>query len=86
MTERTVSPDPEESLRILVDLWQQVLDESRDAPINPDIDRLVSSRFVSIRYCLPTQLLGKLADSSLDCLCLQKGDLNRSGLAGDRIM
>lgn len=74
MTNRSVSPDPKQSRRLLDELWRQVLDEPPDAPIQADVDRLMRSKFVAIRYCLPTQLLGKLIDSSLDCLCLQKGD------------
>lgn len=73
MAEKRISPDVESARQILDELWQTVIRE-KDGEINPDIDRLIDSRFVSIRFCLPTQLLGKLTDQKLDCLCLQKGD------------
>lgn len=38
------------------------------------VDRILSAGRVSFSYCLPTQLLGKLADHELDALCLQRGD------------
>ena len=72
MTENRTSPDAESARELLDELWGIVTQE-KDEEIEQDIDRLVGSRFVSIRYCLPTQLLGKLTDPRLDCLCLQKG-------------
>ncbi|MBK8456500.1 MAG: restriction endonuclease, SacI family [Phyllobacteriaceae bacterium] len=38
------------------------------------IASLVNSEQTAIRFCLPTQLLGKLTEPSLDALCLQRGD------------
>lgn len=77
MAERRVSPDTELARNLLDELWQIVIQE-KDGTIDQDIDRLIGSRFVSIRFCLPTQLLGKLTDSKLDCLCLQKGNGNNA--------
>ena len=72
MAENRTSPDVESAQELLDELWGIVTQE-KDGEIDRDIARLVGSRFVSIRYCLPTQLLGKLTDQNLDCLCLQKG-------------
>ena len=72
MTENRTSPDAESARELLDELWG-IITQEKDEEIDQDIDRLVGSRFVSIRYCLPTQLLGKLTDHNLDCLCLQKG-------------
>ena len=73
MAEKKIVPDIELARNLLDEFWQRVSQE-KEGEINPDIDRLIDSRFVSIRFCLPTQLLGKLAAPELDCLCLQKGD------------
>ena len=57
--------------------WQSVL----EAPVtetDPEIDRLVDSRIVSIRYAVVTQLLGKITDPRRGLLYLQSG----SGEAG----
>lgn len=74
MPERSTSPNSEEGQILLEKLWKQVLDESENISVSDEIYTLINSQYVSIRYCLPTQLLGKLIDSSLDCLSLQKGD------------
>jgi len=70
--EKSVSPNSDAAKLLLDELWDIVLHEE-SSEIDPDIDHLVNSQFVSIRFCLPTQLLGKLTDDKLDCLCLQKG-------------
>ena len=72
MAEQRISPDVESARELLDELWEIVTQE-KSGETSLDIDKLVNSRFVSIRYCLPTQLLGKLTDLKLDCLCLQKG-------------
>ena len=72
MAENRTSPDADLARELLDELWEKVTQEE-GGEINPDIARLVGSQYVSIRYCLPTQLLGKLTDPNLDCLCLQKG-------------
>ena len=72
MAENRASPDPESARELLDELWEIVTQEE-SGEVNQEIARLVGSGFVSIRYCLPTQLLGKLTDPKLDCLCLQKG-------------
>ena len=73
--EKGISPNAERARRLLDELWEEVAQEEA-GEINQDIEKLIGSRFVSIRFCLPTQLLGKLTDSKLDCLCLQKGRID----------
>nr|WP_294511539.1 restriction endonuclease, SacI family [uncultured Rhodopila sp.] len=66
-------PDRAAAALKLDELWEAVLNqEGGDCP--PEIARLVNSGQTAIRFCLPTQLLGKLADPDLDAMCLQKGD------------
>ncbi len=74
MLRRKVSPDTEAGRAILDELWKNVLNEEENErlKISPEILELVNCNFVGIRYCLPTQLLGKLTDKALNCLCLQK--------------
>jgi hypothetical protein len=67
-----LSPDRNRAKELLDDLWAQVLNEEESAPV--EITALVNSDQTAIRFCLPTQLLGKLTDNSLDALCLQRGD------------
>jgi hypothetical protein len=66
-------PDTETAKKLLSEVWAEVLTED-NGDIDPAIDSLIESSSVSIRFCLPTQLLGKLTDAKLDVLCLQKGD------------
>lgn len=66
--------DLNEARATLDELWNIATTE-KTPRVDPNIERLVNSQFVAIRYCLPTQLLGKLIDSRLDCLCLQKGNM-----------
>lgn len=73
MAKKIISPDTEKARTLLDQLWLEVQAEEI-SPTDPEIDQLMESTSVSIRFCLPTQLLGKLADPKLDCLCLQKGD------------
>ena len=56
----------------LDEAWQEALSTASGAP-DPEIDPLCESTFVSIRYALLTQLLGKFADNRRDALCLQRG-------------
>ena len=75
MSEKENSPNIELARSLLGSLWLSVTQEdNRDGDIDKDIDSLIKSEYLSIRYCLPTQILGKLTDSKLNCLCLQKGD------------
>ncbi|HBR56150.1 MAG TPA: hypothetical protein DEA22_01550 [Blastocatellia bacterium] len=69
---KTISPDIETAREVLNELWSAVLAEG-DLVTDDKIDRLIENNSVSIRFCLPTQLLGKLTDHNLDSLCLQKG-------------
>ncbi len=66
--------------RILGQAWDEVkaLAESRrlkdwlrDAKLIKTIHRCINSRIKTYRYVLPTQIVAKLADHSLDCRCLQ---------------
>ncbi len=67
------TPDRDQARKKLENLWDIVLsDEGVGAP--HEIKALANSGQTAIRFCLPTQLLGKLVDPSLDALCLQKGD------------
>jgi len=67
---------------ILNQTWQEVRDLAaqgllqdplHDATLVQAIRRSVTSRTRTYRYVLPTQLLAKLADSSLDCRSVQVG-------------
>jgi hypothetical protein len=70
---KSTSPNRVEAKKILDEVWESVLnDESQTAP--QSIHKLVNSDQTAIRFCLPTQLLGKLTDNALDALCLQRGD------------
>lgn len=55
-----------------------------EAPADPDpeIDRLVNSKVVSIRFAVLTQLLGKLADPSRDVLAVQRGPAEGADVTG----
>lgn len=64
--------DIKKSSEVLEKLWKQVLSET-DFEEDDEISKLINSEFVSIRYCLPTQILGKLVHPKLNALCLQKG-------------
>jgi hypothetical protein len=72
MSEKNISPDISIAKKKLDLLWSTVTQE-KVKEIDNDINILINSDFVAIRFCLPTQLLGKLTDNSLNCLCLQKG-------------
>ena len=65
MAEKELSPDAGRARQLLDELWNEVTQEE-SGEINKDIEKLIDSRFVSIRFCLPTQLLGKLTDPKLE--------------------
>jgi hypothetical protein len=70
--QKGASPDRDAARKLLDDLWATVLAD--DSLVPPEDSRaLVNSKQTSIRFCLPTQLLGKMTDNRLDALCLQKG-------------
>lgn len=79
MAEKGVSPNPELARKLLNELWQ-IVSQEKVTKTDQNIDKLIGSDFVSIRFCLPTQLLGKLTDPKLDCLCLQKGSGDNDSL------
>ena len=56
----------------LDDQWDSVLSVA-DSIDDPEIDTLVNSKVVSIRYALITQLLGKVADNRRSILSIQRG-------------
>ncbi len=56
----------------LESLWLEALDATASAV--PSIDGPINHRQTSIRFCLLTQLLGKLTDNSVDTMCLQRSD------------
>ncbi|OPZ31356.1 MAG: SacI restriction endonuclease [Lentisphaerae bacterium ADurb.BinA184] len=66
---------------ILLDEWARVVSDAMAQPdlvyvpdpvLRDAIAASVNHRQVAYRFCLPVQLLGKLTDPALDCLCLQK--------------
>ncbi len=69
---RQVWPNPAEARKVIDDLWSTVTEEEQ-LEIDDEIDLLIHSKFVGIRFSLLTQLVGKATDPKLDCLCLQKG-------------
>lgn len=75
---RSTSPNRKEAKRLLDELWDRVLNDE-NCIASPDIRALVNSDQVAIRFCLPTQLLGKLTDNALDSLCLQRGSTDSPG-------
>lgn len=62
----------------LLNAWEQVIGNMAKGP-DPDMDILVDSNVVAIRYAIITQLLGKFADSRRDALCLQRGEAQGPG-------
>ena len=66
-------PDKEAAKGHLTTLWEAILnDETLVA--DDKFHELINSDVTAIRFCLPTQLLGKLTNNDLDALCLQKGN------------
>lgn len=62
----------------LLNAWEQVIGNMAKDP-DPDMDILVDSNVVAIRYAIITQLLGKFADHQRDALCLKRGKAQGSG-------
>ena len=54
-------------------VWAKALNADDQTP-DPEVDRLVNSGLVSIRYAVLTQLLGKIADRERSLLALQLGE------------
>ena len=52
--------------------WSRVLEAGPGTP-DAEIDRLVNSKVLSIRYAILTQMLGKIASEDRSLLCLQLG-------------
>lgn len=79
MVEKSISPNPEMGQELLEEYWTEVLQQTENADVSDEIASIIGSPYVSIRFCLPTQLLGKLVDPRLNCLCLQKGNSDDPG-------
>lgn len=73
MPRRKTSPDREAAVQHLTELWAKTLEKPK-SNTNDEIDRLINSNVTAIRFSLPTQLLGKLTDPKLNCLCLSLGN------------
>jgi len=54
-------------------VWLETLADGSNEP-DPEVDRLVNSRVVSIRYAVLTQLLGKIADPTRSLMFFQLGN------------
>lgn len=64
-----MQPMDNDELRSWLDeRWRSV---EHDRPDDPEIDRIINANIVALRYALPTQLLGKIADPSRDILAIQ---------------
>lgn len=78
--QETASPFHEAARAVLATHWQAVQEWPLDqdvAGVDPELARTIAaimrSRNITYRYILPTQLLAKVTDPSLDCHCLQMG-------------
>ena len=67
-----------EARKWLDEAWDQVLESGTGEP-NSEIDRLVNSKVLSIRYAILTQMLGKIANEDRSLLSLQLGDEESPG-------
>lgn len=74
--------------RLLDEYWQELLSSETTtdqhmpedtANLRPLIAKSINSNTKSYRYVLPTQILAKLADETLDCRCVQANRKNASG-------
>jgi len=72
MAKKSISPNRETAKLRLDELWKEISKE-KNGKIDAEINTLITSSQVGIRFCIFTQLLGKYTDGNLDCLCLQKG-------------
>ena len=63
---------PEQTRRWLDAAWAEVLEAGQTDP-DAEVDRLVDSGRVSIRYAVLTQLLGKIADPARSLMAFQLG-------------
>ena len=64
--------DTTEARQWLDDAWGRVLKDGQGEP-DKEIDRLVNSKVVSIRYAVLTQMLGKIANEHRSLLFIQMG-------------
>lgn len=82
MANRTSAGELAARARALLDeIWKESLSVALplalDAAILESIEAVVNSSTKTYRYVLPTQLLAKLADPSLDCRCVQERSSSR---------
>jgi hypothetical protein len=68
-----VVPDRETAAALLDASWSAILADETILTTD-EIASLANSTQTSIRFCVLTQLLGKLTDPTLDAMCLQRGD------------
>lgn len=67
----------EQCKNILLGLWNQICSDSNkvetitEPQILNAIRESINSKTLSYRYVLPTQVIAKLADNTLDCRCIQ---------------
>lgn len=71
----------EEAAEKLQSLWFETIDNTENEP-DHDLDLLICSDSISIRFATITQILGKVVDESRDILCLQKGDREDNDQSG----
>ncbi len=88
---RKATLDFKEAARLLQTLWEEI---SAQGAANPDLAYLsdenlranirksIHHKWVSYRFCLPIQLLGKVMKPALDCLRLQKRKGDAQDLSG----
>jgi SacI restriction endonuclease len=86
---KTDGPEIAHAIEKLDELWREVGAQAEstpqlafidDAALAAAIHDSINHRYVAYRFCLPTQLLGKLLDPHRDCLALQRG--KRESAAG----
>jgi len=74
---RQINPLVDKYKEILSEHWQKVsicnLNKNIEKTLSSKIAQLLRSRTKTYRYVLPTQLVAKVADHTLDCRCLQAG-------------
>lgn len=82
-SKRKDSLDFEKASKLLEEHWQTVTAEAEakpdlqyveDSVLRKAVHDAINHDFVTYRFCLPVQLLGKMLNPALDCLRLQKSD------------
>ncbi|MCI0740789.1 MAG: restriction endonuclease, SacI family [Gemmataceae bacterium] len=78
MAKKTANPLIDAGRQLLQDAWDTLEDASQSGSGVPSqiieaIKRSINSKTLTYRYVLPTQLLAKAVDSSMDCRAIQAG-------------